>query len=81
MVMSERYAPSCHAPLHKVFAAPLHRNYSCYATMDQKWRYEAICLIAETLAGEGYAAVDAGKRAKVVVADLRDAAEPRRFWF
>jgi hypothetical protein len=49
--------------------------------MDQKWRYETLCLIAETLAGEGCTAVDARKRARVVFADLRDGAEPRRCSF
>jgi hypothetical protein len=38
-------------------------------------------LIAETLAGEGCAAVDARNRAKLLMADLRDAREPRRFCF
>jgi hypothetical protein len=37
--------------------------------------------IAGTLTGEGCTVVDAKKRAKLVIADLRDVAEPGRFRF
>src|SRR5260370_36429787 len=81
-----RLAPSCYAreaclPAYKVFVAPPTEAYNRGTTMDQKWRYEAFCLIAETLAGEGCTAVDARKRARMVFADLRDGAEPRRCSF
>jgi hypothetical protein len=38
-------------------------------------------LIAETLTGEGCTAVDATKRAMLVMADLRDMADPKRLRF
>ncbi len=38
-------------------------------------------LMAEALAGEGCPVVDARKRAKLVIADLRDVTEPGRFRF
>jgi hypothetical protein len=70
------YAREACPPAYKVFVAPSTETYSRCTTTDQKWRYEALCLIAETLTGEGCTAVDARKRAKVVFAGLRDGAEP-----
>jgi hypothetical protein len=62
--MSEVTALYCYArqaclSAYKVFVAPSTETYSRCTTMDRKWRDEALCLIAETGAGEICTAVDA----------------------
>jgi hypothetical protein len=49
--------------------------------MDQKWRYEEVRWSGLGNPSEGCTAVDARQRAKLVIADLRDVAEPRRYRF